>query len=95
MQTVNFEGRRHRQVPSPDPVQRQLHLQPEVPKENFGDKHVHAFWGKADSGLILSSISPWELKREVGSVRPAKDSDARAAEPRVLSSSSASTRVTW
>ena len=46
-----------------------------------------AFWGKADCGLILSSISPWELKLKEscvtkgGWVCKAKDSGARAAGP--------------
>ena len=40
---------------------------PKYKKEHFGHRGVHAFWGRADCGLILSSISPWELKtKEAG-----------------------------
>jgi hypothetical protein len=35
---------------------------PKYKKDHFGNKNVHAFWGRTDCGLILSSISPWELK---------------------------------
>eukprot|EP00435_Cladocopium_sp_Y103_P015263 s784_g3.t1 len=35
---------------------------PSYRKEHFGNKAAHAFWGKACCGLILSSISPWEMK---------------------------------
>ena len=39
-------------------------------KDHFGSKYVHAFWGHSDCGLILSSISPWELKvKEAGVTR--------------------------
>ena len=43
---------------------------PKYRREHFGNKFAHAFRGKADCGLILSSISPWELKvKESGVTR--------------------------
>lgn len=40
---------------------------PKYRRDHYGDKHAHAFWGKADCGLILSSILPWEFKtKEAG-----------------------------
>ena len=43
---------------------------PKYKKEHFGHRGVHAFWGRTDCGLILSSISPWELKtKEAGVTR--------------------------
>ena len=43
---------------------------PKYKREHFGNKNVHAFWGRTDCGLILSSISPWELKmKETGVTR--------------------------
>lgn len=31
-------------------------------EDSFGSKRSHAIWGKAVRGLILSSITPWEMK---------------------------------
>jgi len=43
---------------------------PKYKREHFGHKGVHAFRGRTDCGLILSSISPWELKmKEAGVTR--------------------------
>ena len=43
---------------------------PKYKKEHFGHRGVHAFWGRTGCGLILSSISPWELKtKEAGVTR--------------------------
>ena len=43
---------------------------PKYKREHYGHRGVHAFWGRTDCGLILSSISPWELKtKEAGVTR--------------------------
>ncbi|CAE7598049.1 ppsC [Symbiodinium sp. CCMP2592] len=30
-------------------------------KKNVGDKTAHVFWAKMECGLVLSSVSPWEI----------------------------------
>ena len=30
-------------------------------KKQFKDKNSHVFWGRLECGLILSSISPWDV----------------------------------
>ena len=52
----------HRQVPGAFHGQRPFICSPKYKKDHFGNKNVHAFWGRTDCGLILSSISPWEVK---------------------------------
>ena len=43
---------------------------PKYKREHYGHRGVHAFWGRTDCGLILSSISLWELKtKEAGVTR--------------------------
>ena len=43
---------------------------PKYKREHYGHRGVHAIWGRTDCGLILSSISPWELKtKEAGVTR--------------------------
>ena len=37
-------------------------------RKHFGNKNAHVFWGKADCGLILSSLSPWELRTKESGV---------------------------
>ena len=34
---------------------------PDYKKKNFGDKEAHVFWSRMECGVLLSSLSPWEI----------------------------------
>ena len=40
-------------------------------KQRFSTKFAHAFWGKLECGLVLSSVSPWEYVPKEHGVRAA------------------------
>ena len=43
---------------------------PDYMKKNYPGAGRHAFWGQMECGLVLSSVSPWEMvQKEKGVTR--------------------------